>query len=180
MNKLIVTFLVSLTASLTVPTIASAGPNGDEVRDHRSQRDRKVRDHRSVRRQRRLAKFDADKNGILDPAEREAMLHARRARRAKRYVKILARRDSNGDGKLSGKEFVRPKKGKKGKRVNNANRAKRVVRRTAKRARLFARADINNDGYMSKAEFVTVEKPKHKRGGRGKRRHRVRDHRTDR
>lgn len=51
-----------------------------------------------------LEKFDTNKNGVLEPAEKEAMHSARAAEK-------FAKMDTNGDGKLSLEEFKAGKGG---------------------------------------------------------------------
>ena len=53
---------------------------------------------RGARKARMLEKFDANDNGVLDPAEKQAMFDARAA---KRFEKL----DANNDGALSLEEF---------------------------------------------------------------------------
>ncbi|HVK84819.1 MAG TPA: EF-hand domain-containing protein [Kofleriaceae bacterium] len=55
-----------------------------------------------------LEKFDTNKNGTLDPAEKEAM-HEQRART------MFGKLDANGDGKLTFEEFKAAKHGKFGR-----------------------------------------------------------------
>ena len=55
-----------------------------------------------------LEKFDLNKNGALDPAEKEAM-HEQRART------MFSKLDANGDGKLTFEEFKAAKHGKFGR-----------------------------------------------------------------
>lgn len=63
---------------------------------------------RAERKAKLLEKFDTNRNGALDPAEKEAM-HEQRAR------KMFSKLDANGDGKLSFDEFKAAKHGKLGR-----------------------------------------------------------------
>ena len=64
---------------------------------------------RDEHRAKRLEAFDTNKNGALDPAEKETMHEAR-------AQKMFAKLDVNKDGKLSFDEFKAAKHGKFGKR----------------------------------------------------------------
>lgn len=107
------TLLALLTAGLlAVPTVALAGPGKDGACF-------------KERRAAKLQKFDQNKDGILDAAERK------RARLAKRKA-MLATYDQNGDNVLSG--------------------AERQTMRADRQAKRFAKLDKNRDGAISKTE----------------------------
>lgn len=58
---------------------------------------------RAARKAKLLEKFDANKNGVLDPAEKQAMFDERAS-------KMFAKLDTNKDGALSLEEFKAGKK----------------------------------------------------------------------
>lgn len=58
---------------------------------------------REERKAKMLEKFDANKNGVLDPAEKQAMFDERAS-------KMFAKLDTNNDGALSLSEFKAGKK----------------------------------------------------------------------
>jgi hypothetical protein len=80
-----------------------------------------------------LTKYDANKNGKLDPDEREAMRSDWRAKFEARRAEVLKKYDLNHDGKLD-----------QGERT--AMRQDRVKER-------FAQLDANHDGAVSLDEF---------------------------
>ena len=73
-----------------VGVAAAQGPGGGKL-------------DRGARKAKMLEKFDANDNGVLDPAEKQAMFDARAA---KRFEKL----DTNKDGALSLEEFKAGKK----------------------------------------------------------------------
>ncbi len=107
-------------------------------------------------RQARFKAADTDGDGALSQAELTALLEKEAAARAAR---MMARRDANGDGKLSPEEMG-PAAG-----VTQGMRAK-----------MFARIDTDGNGELSKAEIEAAvkamgrdgrHKGKHSKGKRG-------------
>jgi EF-hand domain pair len=88
---------------------------------------------REARHAERMAQFDTNKNGTLEPAEREAMRAERRAEAEARHKELLARYDANRDGTL-----------------DDAERTRLREERAAER---FKKLDTNGDGSLSLAEF---------------------------
>ncbi len=88
-----------------------------------------------------LAKYDTNKDGKLEPAERAAM-------RADMKAKMLAKYDTNGDGKLEP--------------------AERAVVRADFAAKRFAKMDTNGDGVVTLAEMqaFAASHPGHRHGRR--------------
>jgi 5-hydroxyisourate hydrolase-like protein (transthyretin family) len=80
-----------------------------------------------------IQKFDTNKDGKLDDAERAQMKATFEARRAERHKEALARYDTNKDGKLDD--------------------AERAVMRDAKLAERFQAMDKNGDGKLTLDEF---------------------------
>ena len=74
-------------------------------------------------------KFDTNKDGTLDDAERAAMKEARSERKAK----MVAKFDTNKDGKLDD--------------------AERTAMQSSRKAGMFKRLDKNGDGMLSLDEF---------------------------
>ena len=96
-----------------------------------------------------LAKFDANKNGTLDPDEKLQRREARKALRAKKRTAMLARFDANKDGSLDKQE--------------------RTVMRDQRIESRFAKLDANADGVVTLAEMKAA-----KTKGKGKRRGMIR------
>jgi hypothetical protein len=90
-----------------------------------------------------IEKFDTNKDGTLDDAERAAMRGKFQAMKARRKAKLLAKFDANRNGVL--------------------DPAERTTIREQKAARRFAKLDANGDGTLTLDEF---------KAGRGKHRHR--------
>lgn len=105
-KMLFVTSLVTLTALAGVAAAKNHGhragmmqkldTNGDGKLDDAEKA--RARQLHAQRKAQRLAQFDANKNGALDPAEKQAM-HDKRA------IDRFAQLDANKDGKLSLDEF---------------------------------------------------------------------------
>ena len=90
--------LTVLAVVLGTAGLASAAPGGADHDARRAEHKAKL-----------LEKFDTNKNGAHDPAEKETMHEAR-------AQKMFAKLDLNKDGKLSFDEFKAAKHGKFGKR----------------------------------------------------------------
>jgi Ca2+-binding EF-hand superfamily protein len=80
-----------------------------------------------------MQKFDANRAGTLDDAERLKMKEAFAARHAARKAARIARFDSDGDGALSP--------------------AERAAMKDARARARFAKLDANGDGTLSLEEF---------------------------
>ncbi|HSK04137.1 MAG TPA: EF-hand domain-containing protein [Kofleriaceae bacterium] len=80
-----------------------------------------------------MQKFDANKDGTLDDAERMKMKEAFAAKRAARKAARVARFDADGDGALSP--------------------AERAAMKDARARARFAKLDANGDGKLSLEEF---------------------------
>jgi Ca2+-binding EF-hand superfamily protein len=102
---------IGLAAALAVPAVAVAWPDGEG------------------RRAKMMEKFDANGDGAIDDAEREAMKQARQARRAE----MLAKYDADKDGTLSDAEHAKM-------RLDHATQR-------------FQALDVNKDGALSFDEF---------------------------
>jgi hypothetical protein len=96
-----------------------------------------------------LEKFDLDKNGTLDEAEKAKAKEAFAAKRAERKQRVLAQYDTNRDGKLDD--------------------AEKQAMRDARVAERFAQLDTNRDGKISLDEFKAGNKGRHGPGLHGKR-----------
>jgi hypothetical protein len=82
-------------------------------------------------------RFDTNRDGKLDDAERQAMHQAMAAKRAERQQKVLAQHDTNRNGKLDDAE-------------RQAMRDQRATER-------FTKLDTNRDGALSLAEFKAAK-----------------------
>ncbi len=95
--------LVFATAAVLAGGVAMANtPNGAKP----TKEERQAR--HAERKAKRLAKFDANRNGALDPAERDAMRDARVAKR-------FARLDADGNGAITLAEMKAAKQARHGK-----------------------------------------------------------------
>lgn len=120
-----------LSGSLATAGVAfAAGPNDAD---------------REARRAQMVARFDANQDGKLDDAEREAARAARKEFREVKRAEMMARFDTNKDGKLDDAE-------------RQAARAERQVAR-------FKQLDTNGDNVLSIDEF----KAGHDGHGKGRR-----------
>jgi len=100
-------------------------------------------------RQDMLQKFDTNKDGKLDDAERAQMKAAFEAKRAERHKEALAKFDANKDGKL--------------------DEAERKTMREARLAEQFQTMDKNGDGKLTLDEFTAGAEAKgfHRHGRHG-------------
>lgn len=104
-------------------------------------------DHQmSPRKAAMLAKFDANQNGVLDPAEKQQLVEARKAKRAEKRAAMLTKFDANKNGAL--------------------DPAEKTVMREQRIEKRFAKLDANSDGVITLAEMKAA---KHERKGKGKR-----------
>lgn len=94
-------------------------------------------------------KFDANKDGKIDDAERGQMKDAMKAMHAQKKAEMLAKFDANKDGKLDD--------------------AEKTAAHAARAAEKFARLDKDGDGKLSLDEFQAAQDHRgHQgRGGRG-------------
>ena len=86
-------------------------------------------DKRAAFHQKKLERFDLDKDGKLSDAERVQMHEQMKARRQLRHAEMLLRFDANKDGVLDD--------------------AERATMRATRVQRLFGRLDANSDGQLS-------------------------------
>jgi Ca2+-binding EF-hand superfamily protein len=107
---------LGLASALALPAIAAAWPDGEG------------------RRAKMIEKFDANKDGALDDAERKVMHERREAMRAERRAQMLAEYDADKDGAL-----------------DDAELAKAKLDRATKR---FQALDTNKDNVLSFEEFA--------------------------
>jgi Ca2+-binding EF-hand superfamily protein len=90
-----------------------------------------------------IEKFDVNKDGKLDDAEKAKLREAKHAMFAQKKAEKLAKFDANKDGTLDD--------------------AERVAMHDARVAARFARIDVNNDGAITLDEMKAA-KPQGKRG----------------
>ena len=88
-------------------------------------------------------KFDLNKDGTLDDAERAQLKQAFGAMRAQKKAEMLKKHDANRNGAL--------------------DPAERQAMRTARAEARFTKLDKNGDGMISRDEFATGRQ--HRRGG---------------
>lgn len=158
MNRtfLMFTLVGGLTAALALPALAGEGspsPRGGPLLGHARQASRGLgrRAHAGkLRRERVKERFDVNKDGQLDEAERAAAKAAFEQKRAERKAKMLERFDTDKDGTLSGAE-------------REAARAARQERRQAHRAKMLERFDTDKDGKLSEAERAEARKAREAR-----------------
>tara|TARA_R110002073_G_scaffold332410_5_gene518432 strand:+ start:22246 stop:22812 length:567 start_codon:yes stop_codon:yes gene_type:complete len=119
-----------------------------------------------TRKAKRLAKFDSNRNGKIEPAERQAV-------RQQRFASL----DANRDGALTLRE-MQTAKTKRQSAKNSQRRAKLSPQQQAKRSarqakrpdvsERFAKLDANRNGSVSRGEYV--QRPGNaKRRGKGNR-----------
>jgi hypothetical protein len=94
-------------------------------------------------RQKLMERFDTNRNGQLEPAEKAEAERFVAARKAERQQKRLAKFDQNRDGQLDTAELA-------------AADAFRAQKKAERRQRRFAQLDQNGDGVISKAEFESA------------------------
>lgn len=103
------------------------------------------------RKQAMLEKFDLNKDGTIDAAEKARAKEAFAAKRAERKQRVLAQFDTNRNGAL--------------------DPAEKQAMRDARVAERFSKLDANGDGAISLEEFKAGKHGKHgkhgKRMGRG-------------
>jgi Ca2+-binding EF-hand superfamily protein len=100
-------------------------------------------------RQKLVERFDTNRNGQLEPAEKAEAERFIAARKAERQQKRLARFDANRDGQLDAAELA-------------AADAFRAQKKAERRLRRFEQLDQNRDGVISKDEFANAPR-KHTR-----------------
>lgn len=91
-------------------------------------------------------KFDSNKDGTLDAAEKAKMKEAFAARHAQRKAEVLAKFDANKDGQLDD--------------------AERTAMRDTRIAARFTKLDANADGKLTLDEFKAGQGTGHGRHGR--------------
>jgi EF hand domain-containing protein len=92
-----------------------------------------------------LEKYDANKNGVLDPEEKEAAKAEWQAHRKEREAKLLERFDANKNGVLDPEE-------------KQAARTQMQAKREAHRAEMLKKYDTDGDGKLSDTERETLRK----------------------
>ncbi len=95
------------------------------------------------------AKFDTNKDGKIDDAERGPMKDAMKAMHAQKKAEMLAKFDTNKDGKLDD--------------------AEKTAAHAARAAEQFARLDKDGDGKLSLDEFKAGQHHKGHQGRHGRR-----------
>lgn len=95
---------------------------------------------RHAMRQKLVERFDSNRNGQLEPAEKAEAERFLAARKAERQQKRIARFDSNRDGQLDSAELA-------------AADAFRAQKKAERRQRRFDKLDQNKDGVISRDEF---------------------------
>jgi hypothetical protein len=125
-TKLKLASLAAVLAAAILGTVGVAAAHG-----HRD------RDDDGPRKAERLARYDANKDGKLDDAERAAMKADFEAKHAADKAARLAKYDANKDGKLDD--------------------AERAAMKLDLRATLFKTVDTNGDGVVSLAEFQAAK-----------------------
>lgn len=120
--------------------------------------------NKAHRRAAMLQRFDADANGVLDAGEKRTAIVTRSD---KRFDKMLAKRDANGDKMLSMAELA----AKAGKAASS-----RKARKPGMAKQRFAKADSNSDGLITRAEFRTqaLTRAQNVKARRGHRQNKVR------
>jgi Ca2+-binding EF-hand superfamily protein len=98
---------------------------------------------RHAMRQKLVERFDTNRNGQLEPAEKAEAERFLAARKAERQQKRIATFDQNRDGQLDTAELA-------------AADAFRAQKKAERRQRRFAQLDQNGDGVISKAEFESA------------------------
>jgi Ca2+-binding EF-hand superfamily protein len=126
-----ITALVAASALVGAAGFVMAG-DGGEFRGKRGR-------HGRGDRQAILEKFDANKNGVLDPDEREAAREAGHARMEERRQKMLERFDANKNGTLDPDE-------------KEAARAEGKARHEKHRAEMLEKFDADKDGTLEPEE----------------------------
>jgi Ca2+-binding EF-hand superfamily protein len=91
-------------------------------------------------RQKLMERFDTNRNGQLEPAEKAEAERFVAARKAERQQKRIARFDTNNDGRLDAAETA-------------AADAFRAQKKAERRQRRFDQLDQNKDGVISRDEF---------------------------
>ena len=105
------------------------------------------RGDREGRRAEMLAKFDANKDGQLDDAEREAARAERKAKREQMRAERMAKLDANKDGQIDD--------------------AERTAARAERQAKRFKALDTNGDNVLSIDEFKAGHEGRKGHGRRG-------------
>jgi uncharacterized protein with von Willebrand factor type A (vWA) domain len=100
-------------------------------------------------RQKLMERFDTNKNGQLEPAEKAEAERFVAARKAERQQKRIAKFDTNKNGQLDTAELA-------------AADAFRAQKKAERRQRRFESIDQNRDGVISKDEFANAPR-KHAR-----------------
>jgi hypothetical protein len=95
---------------------------------------------RHAMRQKLVERFDTNRNGQLEPAEKAEAERFLAARKAERQQKRIARFDTNRDGQLDTAEVA-------------AADAFRAQKKAERRQRRFDKLDQNKDGVISRDEF---------------------------
>ncbi len=104
-------------------------------------------------RERLLEQFDADEDGVLSDAERDAARAAFEARKAEHIARMIEKFDADGDGALNAEELAQAEQAKQRferAKDRKGQRGKRGHDRL--RGELRERFDANEDGQLDEAE----------------------------
>jgi hypothetical protein len=134
---------------------------------------------RAEHKARKMERFDTNKDGTLDDAEKAAMRQAWEQHRAERKARRLARFDTNRDGQLDATEQAAADKARaehRAQRVDglmnalDRNRDNRITtdELPAGKGERLRRADANSDGAITRDELQNAKMHRGGfRGGRG-------------
>ena len=95
-----------------------------------------------------LEKYDVNKNGVLDPEEKEAARADWQAGRKEREARMLERFDANHDGK-----------------IDDSERAAMKAQREERRAEMLKKYDTDGDGKLSDTEREALRKETREKHG---------------
>ena len=133
-TKTIAAVVVAATATMAGLTIARADQGDDKGFGGRHGR-------RGPSEAQLLERFDANKNGVLDPEEKAAAKAEWEAHRKERQAKMLERFDTNHNGTIDPEE-----------------RAAMQAQREARRAEMLKKYDTDGDGKLSDSEREALRK----------------------
>jgi Ca2+-binding EF-hand superfamily protein len=131
---------------------------------------------RAEHKARKMERFDTNKDGVLDDAEKAAMRQAFEQRHAERKAKFLERFDTNKDGQLDASEKAAADKARAEHRAQRVDRImgeldkNRDNRLTSDelpqgKGQHLRRADANNDGAISREELSNAKMRRGFHGG---------------
>jgi Ca2+-binding EF-hand superfamily protein len=164
--------IAALVAVSAAAGLALAQPNGDE-KGFGGRHGRRGPDQAQL-----LEKFDANKNGVLDPEEKEAAKSEWQAHRKEREAKMLERFDANRNGVLDPEEKEAARTELRGGRGGHGDHKKMLekfdanhdgtldpqereamrAKGEARRAEMLKKYDTDGDGKLSDTERETLRK----------------------